>query len=57
MDPSRMESQNDNAPAPRPGPGCPQCVTTGTVGVLHDICDKQGIVNIVYTVELQWLEH
>ena len=42
QDSSNKDSQNDNLPAPGSGPACPQCVTTGTVDVLHDLCERQG---------------
>lgn len=29
--------------AEKPKVGCPQCVTTGVVDVLRDICRKQGM--------------
>lgn len=37
-----VDNQGDEAPAPSLGPACPKCITTGTVNVLHDICNKQG---------------
>lgn len=41
-----VDNQGDEAPAPSLGPACPKCITTGTVNVLHDICNKQ-----VWTIE------
>ena len=42
-EPDSIDTVADVAPAPSLGPGCPFCVTTGTVRVLHDVCNKQGI--------------
>ena len=48
-----IHDDEDNVPAPEMSKlMCPQCVTTGTVNVLKDICKKQGIVKSIVTPTL-----